>query len=267
MILKEYINRSIVLVLFFLFLLAIFHLPNDIYKNIVLGVFSMLFLFGMYKEVFTITAMKMTIKKPWMMVSFFILLILGLLGILTQGVDLSIPQALLFTCFIHYKRLDGLAYTLTNVLFLFLMTNGFIFALTNIAPTMLLCVLLIVKSSDIGGLIFGRFLGRWNLNTTISERKTVEGCFGSFIAVLMFTYILSGYIGINSIYATVVISFTISVLAQIGDLYGSFLKRLVNIKDSGHVEGVGGVIDMLDSLIFLIPILKIIISFSGLSSG
>ena len=221
----------------------------------------------MYREIFAITSLKITRRQPLILASVLILVIIGVLAVVTLGVDLSVVQAVLLTCFIHYKNTEGLVYTLMNALFMFLMTNAFIFALIKVTPSMLLCVLLMVKSSDIGGLIFGRFLGRTNLNTVISKRKTVEGCLGSLITVLTVTYLFSDCIGINSIYAIVLISFVISALAQIGDLYGSFIKRMVNIKDSGRVVGVGGVIDMLDSIIFIAPILKIIKSFSELSSG
>jgi phosphatidate cytidylyltransferase len=106
--------------------------------------------------------------------------------------------------------------------------------------------------SDSGGYFAGRALGRHKLAPTVSPSKTVEGGVGAIagamvIAVLCKLVILP-LIGLREAMA---LGAVVSVLAQLGDLCESALKRAFGAKDSGWIiPGHGGILDRLDSLLF-----------------
>lgn len=118
-------------------------------------------------------------------------------------------------------------------------------------------IFFIVWATDSGAYFVGRKLGKRKLWPVISPNKTVEGALGGvalgvivgiiFHLVSPFSYSMPAIIGI---------SLLISVAGQIGDLVESAFKRHYGVKDSGKLlPGHGGVLDRLDSLIFVLPLL------------
>ena len=112
-------------------------------------------------------------------------------------------------------------------------------------------IITICISSDIGGYIFGKIFKGKKL-TKISPNKTYSGLIGSFILSLIFTIIFfKNYFEIEII---ILMSFIISTVSQIGDIFISYLKRKAKIKDTGKIlPGHGGILDRLDGLIFALP--------------
>ena len=125
----------------------------------------------------------------------------------------------------------------------------------------LLYVLLITKITDTGAYFIGRKFGSSKMVPYISPKKTWEGSAGGLGTALLTSVVFFTFI--NSYYETSPISLTyfqsiwvagaISLLAQFGDLAESLLKRDVGVKDSSHLPGLGGVLDMVDSVIFTCP--------------
>ena len=105
--------------------------------------------------------------------------------------------------------------------------------------------------TDIGGYIFGKVFKGKKL-TKISPNKTYSGLIGSFILSLIFTIIFfKNYLEIDMI---ILMSFVISSVSQIGDIFISYLKRKARVKDTGKIlPGHGGILDRLDGLIFALP--------------
>jgi phosphatidate cytidylyltransferase len=105
----------------------------------------------------------------------------------------------------------------------------------------------------------GRLFGKHKLAEAISPKKTVEGAicgtvFGA-AAVLAFGAILQGAFGVNiSPWAYLPLGLVLAVLAQVGDLSASSVKRRLGIKDFGWIMGPhGGAMDRLDSVLFVAP--------------
>jgi phosphatidate cytidylyltransferase len=114
----------------------------------------------------------------------------------------------------------------------------------------LFLVLFIVSASDVFAYFGGKRFGKKLLSPKISPRKTVEGSIAGMIGAVTVGIIVSLLFGINWIHGTV-LGLIISVVAQVGDLSESLLKRDAGIKDSGAViPGHGGVLDRTDSYIF-----------------
>ena len=114
-----------------------------------------------------------------------------------------------------------------------------------------LWVLFVVFSADSAGYFAGVALGRRKLYPSVSPGKTVEGSVAATVAGVAAGW-LSGWwlLGLSS-GAVLVFSLAIVVIAQVGDLFESLLKRGFAAKDSGGIlPGHGGLMDRLDSLIF-----------------
>ena len=131
------------------------------------------------------------------------------------------------------------------------------FALLRNGPagiSMLLLVILLVVVSDSGAYFIGMYLGRTKLAPKVSPNKTVEGSAGGLIATMAAGWLLFQIRG-GSWDAGPVLLFSamISLLAQLGDLAGSALKRAAGVKDSGWIfPGHGGLLDRTCSLVFAV---------------
>ena len=124
----------------------------------------------------------------------------------------------------------------------------------------LLFALLTTKSTDIAAYLIGSAFGKRKLIPMISPKKTVEGAlggiFGAGLAGSLFFWIwhqeLSPFSWRDILFLSIVFGF----LAQVGDIVESSMKRDAQIKDSGAVfPGMGGVLDVLDSLLLTCPLM------------
>ena len=125
----------------------------------------------------------------------------------------------------------------------------------------ILYLLLITTITDTFALLTGMLVGNHKL-TDISPKKTIEGSIGG---TLMGTIVATAFYFtvINSscsLVLLILVTCGLSVVGQIGDLFFSAIKRKHNIKDfSNLIPGHGGVLDRLDSLIFVAIIFMIFI--------
>ncbi len=119
----------------------------------------------------------------------------------------------------------------------------------------------VTKITDIGGYFAGKLWGKRPLARQLSPKKTVEGAIGGFFSAVILSVIyslLSKAFSMPSFHLDLLhaiwIGMVIGVLAQIGDLAESLLKRDAFVKDSNSLPGVGGILDMVDSLLFTSPV-------------
>lgn len=116
-------------------------------------------------------------------------------------------------------------------------------------------LILTTKMGDVGAYIVGRTLGKHGLIPRISPHKTVEGTIGGLIFSIAFA--LSGklYLPYFSYQHLLTLGVLLGILAQVGDLAESLLKRDCGVKDAANnISGFGGVMDVIDSLLFTTPI-------------
>jgi len=124
----------------------------------------------------------------------------------------------------------------------------------------LLYFLVVTKFSDSGAYAVGSVLGRHKLSPRISPAKTWEGFFGAVIvsalASVLFAQVAADYLpGMKTVHA-IVLGVLLGAAAAVGDLVESLFKREAGVKDSGNLlPGIGGVLDLLDSLLFNAPIM------------
>jgi phosphatidate cytidylyltransferase len=126
----------------------------------------------------------------------------------------------------------------------------------------LLFVVLVCKTGDSGAYLLGRAFGRHKLLPHISPGKTVEGSVASLavsclVAMALLKPLLSADVGgrINvTLTEAALVGIMLNVTAQIGDLLESLLKRRCHVKDSSKLlPAHGGILDLLDSLLFSFP--------------
>ena len=124
----------------------------------------------------------------------------------------------------------------------------------------LLYFILITKFSDMGAYVVGSLIGRHKMIPRISPGKTWEGFGGAILvstgaSVAFVSCFGAQMVGMNLLHATV-LGVVLSITAVIGDLIESLFKREAGVKDSGNLfPGIGGILDLLDSLLFNAPIM------------
>lgn len=111
----------------------------------------------------------------------------------------------------------------------------------------------VVWATDIGGFFVGCSLRGPKLAPKISPKKTWSGLLGGMLLASLVGYGYSTYMGLN-VTNYIIASSILAVVAQIGDLFESYVKRLNDVKDSSHIiPGHGGLFDRVDGLILAAP--------------
>lgn len=152
-----------------------------------------------------------------------------------------------------YSITDSL-YILGATIFLGVSFNSFIL-ISNTDIEYLIYLLLITITTDSFAYFTGYFIGKNKMCERISPKKTWEGAvggtvLGTIIPVLFYIYIINPNI---NVWLILLITFILSVVGQIGDLFFSSIKRHYKIKDfSNLIPGHGGILDRLDSIIFVV---------------
>ncbi len=143
-------------------------------------------------------------------------------------------------------------YLLGLVLFLGLSFRNFIY-LRDDSLYILVYLLLITVVTDSFALFTGKLLGKHKLAPNISPNKTIEGSiggslFGTISASIFYLLVINN----KYVFLTIITTLLLTIIGQLGDLIKSSIKRYENIKDfSNLIPGHGGIIDRLDSIIFV----------------
>ena len=181
---------------------------------------------------------------------------------LTRGWEfLFIVLALLFLILMQFKRRknSGAVIDISTTIFGIIYVSWFFSFLIKIryldgGMGLLAAVLLITKSGDIGAYLIGSRFGKNALLPRISPQKTVEGSIGGLAFSVLMALICKPILGFGYLHL-VILGICIGILGQLGDLSESLIKRDCEVKDSGKVfPGMGGVLDEIDSLLFVAPV-------------
>lgn len=119
--------------------------------------------------------------------------------------------------------------------------------------------------TDLFAYIVGKSIGKHKFSK-VSPNKSIEGCiggiFGAVILVLIYTFVLNKYASLNISYLYIIlVSVILSILSQVGDFAASSIKRYAGIKDFSNLfPGHGGMLDRIDSIIFIAPFAYMLLS-------
>ncbi len=121
--------------------------------------------------------------------------------------------------------------------------------------------ILVVKGGDAGAYFVGKKWGKTKLIEHISPNKSVEGALGGFLASLVLSVLSKSYLADVALSHLVLLGIAVGIVSQLGDLVESLLKRDAGVKDSGDVPGLGGLLDVLDSLLLSVPLVYYYVVF------
>jgi phosphatidate cytidylyltransferase len=112
-----------------------------------------------------------------------------------------------------------------------------------------------VEINDVAAFTFGKLFGRHKLREHISPNKTIEGSLGAIGVSLVMPFLLSFSFPDFNTWHLVLTGLIVGIGGQLGDLVISYIKRDIGIKDMGKlIQGHGGILDRVDSMIFVAPI-------------
>lgn len=159
-----------------------------------------------------------------------------------------------------FEALSGLATTLFGLAYIAFLFSYLYYIRAYKAEEgvwLVLFFILVTKMGDVGALVTGKWLGRHILMQRISPRKTVEGFVGGVIVSAATAGLSHPMVARlhGSLWGGFALGLVLGVAAQIGDLAESLIKRDCQVKDSGNLfPGLGGMLDVLDSLLFTAPL-------------
>ncbi len=148
-------------------------------------------------------------------------------------------------------------FTLSHLIFIRVMENG---------VALLVLALLGAYVTDTGAYFVGLTIGKHKLIERVSPNKTIEGALGG-VAFTVLAFVIYGFVmkhsghTVNFLYL-LILSVLCAVVAQLGDLSASLMKRSFAVKDFGNIiPGHGGIVDRVDSLMFVAPLVYYFITF------
>jgi len=128
--------------------------------------------------------------------------------------------------------------------------------------TLMFFALILIWATDSGAYFTGRSFGKHKLWPEISPKKTIEGSIGGIFYALLVAVCFYFFSDLQiPIIKLLLISVVLSVIGQMGDLVESAFKRHYGVKDSGNLlPGHGGILDRVDSWLFVFPLLYFFLS-------
>ena len=171
--------------------------------------------------------------------------------------------------FLFYDSVQSISISSKYLYLLGYITLPFIFIVkisfgtNNYNPKIILGLFILIWTNDTFAYLVGKSIGKHKLFERVSPKKTIEGFLGGAVFAAFAGFLISKlYIQPNpdfsskSILIWTIIAVIVSVFGTIGDLIESKFKRIAGVKDSGAImPGHGGILDRLDSVIFVAPII------------
>jgi phosphatidate cytidylyltransferase len=133
---------------------------------------------------------------------------------------------------------------------------------------LLIYLLAVTKFSDVGAYVIGSLIGRHKMIPRVSPGKTWEGFAGAMVTSLLISMAMVHWMGARvhalSFASSVILGLLLPLISVLGDLAESVVKRDASIKDSGRtIPGIGGALDLIDSILFTAPVLYFYVEFTG----
>ncbi len=257
---NEFSKRLITSLILIFFLIGLFYIENN-------GIFLMIVAlsFLSFSEIYNLRKSKVMFQY---LIPFFILLyffftkikILNLFEHSLLTIFYSLSSLFIIICLfkksnIHFS-LVGFLINSTFFSMIYIITNQ------NLEYKLIFIIISIISLCDIFAFLIGKKIGKFRIFPNISPNKTIEGYIGgTFFTLFLFTlfFLFFNLTDLNLfLYVLIIIIASFS-----GDLYVSYFKRKLNIKDLGKLfPGHGGVLDRIDSWLFSFPLSVLILQFS-----
>ena len=152
-------------------------------------------------------------------------------------------------------------YLLGYVILPFIFITEISFGVDGYNPKIIIGLFILVWTNDTFAYIVGKSIGKTKLFERISPKKTIEGFLGGVVFAIIAGVLISKFyikaspeFSSKSMIIWMSIALIVSVIGTVGDLIESKFKRIAGVKDSGKImPGHGGILDRLDSVIFVAP--------------
>ena len=268
MVLKEFIKRSVSGVLFASIL--ILAAQNRLSFLVLVFIFGLISL----KEFNTLIEQKNPLSY---LIFIFLFITFGFLDLLLESPTLidEVSQIIHVVCIFVLLFLTrdlfsskSLPKLLTNryINTTFYISCGFIFLILislssgAYSSSTIIGMFVLIWTNDSFAYLIGSNFGRQKLFESVSPKKTVEGFLGGLFFSTVVGYLLFKFADNLEFSNWLIISVIVSVFGTIGDLIESKYKRQANVKDSGNLlPGHGGLLDRMDSAIFIAPFIYLFI--------
>ena len=180
---------------------------------------------------------------------------------------MSIIVALKCICFLFDNKITQITtfskyiYLIGYIILPFILISKIPFGSDGYNPLIIIGLFILIWTNDTFAYIVGKSIGKHKLFEIISPKKTIEGFFGGLFFTIFAGYLISMYLikpseqfSDKSILIWTIIAAIVGIIGTIGDLIESKFKRIAGVKDSGKImPGHGGILDRLDSVIFVAP--------------
>ncbi|MDA6072109.1 phosphatidate cytidylyltransferase [Flavobacterium sp. AC] len=161
------------------------------------------------------------------------------------------------------SKISKYIYLIGYIMLPFLFITKISFGIKDYNPKIVIGLFVLIWTNDTFAYLVGKSIGKHKLFERISPKKTIEGFLGGVVFAAFAGFLISKlYIqptpdfSSKSILIWTIIALIVSIFGTIGDLIESKFKRVAGVKDSGAImPGHGGVLDRLDSVIFVAPII------------
>ncbi len=159
----------------------------------------------------------------------------------------------------NFKIVTRYSLLLGYIIIPFITINYIAIGKNGYNPKILISILILIWANDTFAYLVGKNFGKNKLFPSVSPKKTIEGFVGGvFFTIISSVLLAKFYIESNILYIWIVIAIIVSIFSTLGDLIQSKFKRVAGIKDSGKImPGHGGILDRLDSIIFVIPFINL----------
>lgn len=194
------------------------------------------------------------------------------LRIFLSAIIMSFILLLFLVTVLKKEQMHGLVYTVFGVIYLgigfgalaFLRGGNELLGIGSITMTpgifLILFALIGTWASDSFAYFAGKKFGKHKMAPHISPNKTIEGLFGGMVGTVIICLILSAAVNF-SVLTGFFMGMSVAVMAPMGDLFESYIKRVCDMKDSGNIlPGHGGMMDRFDSLLFVAPAVLLFLS-------
>ncbi len=178
----------------------------------------------------------------------------GLLLLATLFVSVKALHLLLVSQKQKIDKLSRYIYVIGYVIFPFIIISKIPFGKHGYNPQIIISIFILIWTNDTFAYIVGKSIGKHKLYERISPKKTIEGFIGGIVFSVIAGFLISKYYIGGSILIWTISPVIISIFSTLGDLIESKFKRIAGVKDSGKImPGHGGILDRLDSIIFVAP--------------
>ena len=159
----------------------------------------------------------------------------------------------------HFKIYTRYFILFGYVILPFALANYIAMGTKGYNPKILISIIILIWTNDTFAYLVGKNIGKNKLFPSVSPKKTFEGFAGGLVFTIIGGALLANYyIMASTVYIWIVIATIVSIFSTLGDLIESKLKRVAGIKDTGNImPGHGGILDRLDSIIFVIPFINL----------